>query len=211
MSYGNMKHQLMTMLSLQDQINTKVNADWREKNFEWYRAIWTECAELMDHYGWKWWKNQQPDIAQAKLELVDIWHFGLSILLVSEQDVERIADSLVAQWHGRQEEKLFRDALEDFTLTTLQTHGFDFQKFCVLLNCIEMTFEELYEIYVGKNVLNMFRQDHGYQQGTYIKLWAGREDNEHLVEIAAQIGSHHEDYQHLLYQGLLSRYQNLKS
>ena len=43
-----------TMLEMQEQMNQKVNADWRQQNYEWYRAIWVECAELMDHYGWKW-------------------------------------------------------------------------------------------------------------------------------------------------------------
>ena len=71
-----MKQQLVTMLELQSDMNTKVHADWKQQNFEWYRAIWVECAELLDHYGWKWWKKQNPDVGQIELELVDIWHFG---------------------------------------------------------------------------------------------------------------------------------------
>lgn len=203
-----MKHQLITMLSLQDQMNTKVNRDWRTKNFEWYRAIWTECAELMDHYGWKWWKNQKPDVEQSKLELVDIWHFGLSILLAGENDIHRITDSIIVQWHDSSSGKVFREALEDFTLATLNTKKFDLEKFCILLACIDMSFDELYKTYVGKNVLNMFRQDHGYKEGTYKKVWAGREDNEHLVEEVAQIDVNHPEYQDMLYKGLLKRYQN---
>ena len=35
----------------------------------------------------------------------------------------------------------------------------------------------LYNLYVGKNILNQFRQDHGYKEGTYIKIWNGKEDN----------------------------------
>lgn len=35
----------------------------------------------------------------------------------------------------------------------------------------------LYSLYIGKNVLNQFRQDHGYKAGTYIKIWNGEEDN----------------------------------
>ena len=58
-----MQTQIQTMLELQNAMNAKVHADWREQGFEWYRAIWVECAELMDHYGWKWWKKQSPDIA----------------------------------------------------------------------------------------------------------------------------------------------------
>ena len=34
-----------------------------------------ECSELLDHYGWKWWKHQATDLDQVKLEIVDIWHF----------------------------------------------------------------------------------------------------------------------------------------
>jgi hypothetical protein len=37
--------------------------------------------------------------------------------------------------------------------------------------------DELYRLYVGKNILNRFRQDHGYKEGTYIKIWQGEEDN----------------------------------
>jgi hypothetical protein len=36
---------------------------------------------------------------------------------------------------------------------------------------------QLYRLYVGKNILNQFRQDHGYKEGSYIKVWNGEEDN----------------------------------
>ena len=42
-------------------------------------------------------------------------------------------------------------------------------------------------MYVGKNVLNFFRQDHGYKEGSYIKVWNDREDNEHLAEIMSSL------------------------
>ncbi|MFT7292895.1 MAG: hypothetical protein ACI87Q_000741, partial [Pseudohongiellaceae bacterium] len=32
---------------------------------------------------------------------------------------------------------------------------------------------------------NFFRQDHGYKDGSYIKIWQGQEDNVHLVDILA--------------------------
>jgi len=59
---------------------------------------------------------------------------------------------------------------------------------------------------VGKNVLNFFRQDHGYKAGTYQKLWQGREDNEHLVEVLASLDMGAPDYSDLVYSGLLARY-----
>ncbi len=41
----------------------------------------------------------------------------------------------------------------------------------------ELNLDTLYKLYVGKNILNQFRQDHGYKEGSYIKLWNGEEDN----------------------------------
>ena len=69
-----------------------------------------------------------------------------------------------------------------------------------------LTPEVLYQQYVGKNVLNFFRQDHGYQEGTYIKLWGGREDNEHLVEVLAALDDTAPDYPEAVYQALSERY-----
>jgi len=202
-----MENQLLTMLSLQDTMNTKVNSNWRTQNFEWYRAIWTECAELMDHYGWKWWKNQPADIDQSKLELVDIWHFGLSILLVEKSEHKVITESITSDWSNTKSELGFRELLEQFALLTLQTKSFNVPVFCQLLAALDMPFEELYQIYVGKNVLNLFRQDNGYQDGSYKKLWQGREDNEHLVEVLASLDQQAPDLQTKLYQGLTERYQ----
>jgi dimeric dUTPase (all-alpha-NTP-PPase superfamily) len=203
-----MKNQLHTMLDLQDKMNSKVNQHWREKNFEWYRAIWTECAELMDHYGWKWWKSQKPDIEQSKLELVDIWHFALSIFLVESSDQKSIVDKIESQWTNKKSNLNFRELLERFTLATLQTKSVNIPLFCELLAALDMDFNELYRIYVGKNVLNLFRQDHGYKEGTYKKMWQGKEDNEHLVEVAARLDVADLDYQNKLYQALSSRYQS---
>lgn len=202
-----MKTQLLTMLSLQEKMNQKVNDNWREQGFEWYRAIWTECAELMDHYGWKWWKNQPADIEQSKLELVDIWHFALSIFLSEHDDIEQIVTVIETDWHEDEADSHFRDILESFTLDVLQTKSFNIRGFCKLLVSLDMSFDELYRIYVGKNVLNLFRQDHGYQDGTYKKLWQGREDNEHLVEVANSLDVSDDNYQEKLYQGLEARYQ----
>ena len=62
-----MQTQLLVMLEMQDAMNSRVNPDWRQADNAWYRAIWTECAEMLDHYGWKWWKHQQPDLEQVQL------------------------------------------------------------------------------------------------------------------------------------------------
>jgi hypothetical protein len=52
----------------------------------------------------------------------------------------------------------------------------------------------------------MFRQDHGYKAGSYIKIWDGREDNEHLVEILEMAELNDGDVRDALYQSLKARY-----
>lgn len=204
-----MKHQLATMLKLQSKMNTKVHADWQQQNFEWYRAIWIECAELLDHYGWKWWKKQTPDVDQIALELVDIWHFGLSILLLSDETVESISDRVISGFDGQTGTGDFAADLEQFTAATLVNKDFDIGGFARLMDGINMDFETLYVGYVGKNVLNFFRQDNGYQDGSYHKQWGGKEDNEHLVDIVARLDSSSATFSDELYTQMKAVYQEL--
>jgi dimeric dUTPase (all-alpha-NTP-PPase superfamily) len=200
--------QLKIMLELQDAMNTKVNAQWQQQGYEWYRAIWVECAELMDHYGWKWWKKQSPDTEQVALELIDIWHFGLSILLQSGQSLDAIIAKIQAELVIKTDEQDFRLDLEKFAAATLGDRQFHIGLFARLMAGVDMNFEQLYRGYVGKNVLNFFRQDHGYKDGTYRKHWHdGREDNEHLVEAVQSLDASRLEFKDELYQALRTRYQ----
>ena len=201
-----LREKIKEMLDLQNKINEKVHPHWREQNFEWYRAIWVECAELLDHYGWKWWKKQSPNQAQIELELVDIWHFGLSILL-SNYDIEKsislISESMIDQRGSGK----FRENLEDFTSNTLQTRSFDLKRFNQVMNDVGLTFEKLYVGYISKNVLNSFRQDKGYQAGTYIKDWGGIEDNEYLIRLASKMDPKSENFSSELYKLMEKEYE----
>jgi hypothetical protein len=71
-----------------------------------------------------------------------------------------------------------------------------------------MGWTELYCQYVGKNVLNFFRQDHGYKDGSYQKTWNGREDNEYLVEVMADLDPNDTEYEDKLYSALHNHYPN---
>ncbi len=86
-----MKQSLINMLTMQDRMNSRVHEHWVQQDFEWYRAIWIECGELIEHYGYKWWKKQEPDMEQVRLEIIDIWHFGMSALFCDGKDIEQIA------------------------------------------------------------------------------------------------------------------------
>ena len=74
-------------MKMQHQFNVVVNPDWKKANYAWRRAMWIESAELLDHIGYKWWKNvgAEPDAKQVLLEVVDIFHFMLSECLLDNK------------------------------------------------------------------------------------------------------------------------------
>ncbi|WP_448567082.1 dUTP diphosphatase [Thalassotalea ganghwensis] len=199
-------NQIQQMLTLQDAMNSRVSDTWRENNYEWYRAIWVECAEMLDHYGWKWWKHQEIDVAQVQLELVDIFHFGLSLRLMTGASVDDIAKQLANELNKHSTESDFKVALESLASSAVTEKSFNGQAFADCLRLINMDLDELFRQYVGKNTLNFFRQDHGYKEGTYIKIWHGKEDNEVLAEVVHQLDASADDFQQQLYQRLVDHY-----
>ncbi|MEP4148097.1 MAG: dUTP diphosphatase [Halioglobus sp.] len=205
-----MKRALITMLTMQDKMNTRVHPDWVEQNFEWYRAAWIEAGELVDHFGFKWWKKQDPDMEQVRLEAIDIWHFGMSALFEDGKSVEVIAEEIEADIEGHEPSGLdVREATEALALNCLETKRFSAALFWDLMAAVELDFETLFTHYVGKNVLNFFRQEHGYKEGTYIKNWAGKEDNEHLAEIMGNLNAAGDDLAAQVYSALEKRYREL--
>ena len=205
-----MRQKLLTMLTMQDSMNTKVHPQWSEQNFEWYRAVWIECAELMDHQSYKWWKRQDPDLEQVQLEVIDIWHFGMSALFAHYDNVTDIADAILSAWSTIENQQLtVHQATEELAAWCLMHKSFSASHFWQLLVAVELDFEQLFVAYVGKNVLNFFRQDNGYKDGSYVKLWDGKEDNQHLVELTTELDTEADSFRDDLYNALSNRYQQL--
>ncbi len=188
--------QLAEMVALQNALNCRVNPQWLVANYAWTRAIRVECAELSDHLGWKWWKKQTPNYAQAHIELVDIWHFMLSSALVDaggdvEATVKTINQSImwphseVITILGRKfsiERSTLHEQID--MLSAFASAGYTFGAlFEAIMVGTGLTWDALRRLYLGKNVLNTFRQVNGYSTGTYEKTWHGEEDNVHLERL----------------------------
>lgn len=201
-----MHEALTTMLRMQDRMNTRVHPQWIEQDFAWHRAIWVECAELVDHQGYKWWKHQQADLEQVQLEVIDIWHFGMSAYFREGSSFENLADEIMGLWPEAPESIGVLEAAEALAAVAAGEKRFCVPSFATLLRAASLDFAGLYRQYLGKNVLNFFRQDNGYKDGSYRKLWAGREDNEHLMELLAEIDTQAADAEQQLYHALSARY-----
>ncbi|MGB1263673.1 MAG: dUTP diphosphatase [Cognaticolwellia sp.] len=200
------KNQISQMLSMQDAMNSRVSETWRENNYQWYRAIWVECAEMLDHHGWKWWKHQEIDVAQVQLELVDIFHFGLSLRLMTGEAIANISETLATELTQSSGEQDFKIALENLASSAVSHKAFNAVALADCMRLMAMDLDELFRQYVGKNTLNFFRQDHGYKDGSYIKIWHGEEDNEVLANLVTTLDASADDFQQQLYNALAAKY-----
>lgn len=217
------KHNSQTrrMLDLQNELNTYTNRkdvtelhheSWTDLGREWYRAIWMEAAEMMERQPWKWWKSApESDLEQQQIELVDIWHFLLSMFIEQKIDADTVA-ACFFEGNG-QPYKDQQEAIEGIAAEALNAYSSKdiCRKFGRACKAFELDFNSLYEYYVYKNVLNIFRQKHGYSEGTYEKMWKGEEDNVHLANLKKRIendGTGNEDLYNFVYQALEEIYQS---
>lgn len=208
------------MLSLQAAMNAKVDPNWVAARYPYLRAVVIEAAEAIEHHGWKWWKKQEKDLPQLQMELIDIWHFLLSEILLREggdeaaalSTLERLLKSVdepaAIEFDGQSYELASMDLITQLELliALAAARKIELAVFAAIMAHCEMDWTELYCQYVGKNVLNFFRQDNGYQQGSYQKIWNGREDNEYLVEVMGSLDPADAEYKDKLYSALSQHY-----
>lgn len=201
---------LTEMFTLQQKLNDDTNGiDWEkgynkhDRIINWRRCITMECAELIDSFNWKHWKDIDiaPDWDNITIELVDIWHFIMSLGLeyyknkglgniddivnyvIDTKYFDEFCTDSIAPDNG--DSLSIINAIEHMMKDTLSQENFykitdDF--FSSAIQC-GLSMEDLYKYYLGKNILNGFRQDHGYKEGTYVKVWHGQEDNDVMMKM----------------------------
>jgi len=222
-------HKLEEMFVLQKELNDNTNGkNWElgvnkfDKEINWLRCIHMEVAELIDSAPWKHWKNitADPDMNNIHVELVDIWHFLMSYIL-SETNIPRAvslvnthciyeaSEDLDIKLLIKESEKLSYIALAIQTGNMPSFSGVErfIDQFFRCCKISGLSFTWLQKLYIGKNCLNQFRQDHGYKEGTYIKQWDGKEDNVVMVEILDTMDSVSFNE---LYEALSTQYEKLK-
>jgi len=191
-----MQEKILKMIDLQINLNNITNGPkWTEgvtregRDIDWLRCIRQEASELIDSYPWKHWRsiNNKVDRDNVLIEATDIWHFIISYLLTHGLSKDEIALMYVngeCLEHGDftiEEEISHIEILIDDTFTNASYVIFD--AYLNMVRAMGLSIDDIYKTYIGKNVLNIFRQDNGYLNGTYSKEWDGEEDNVYLVSI----------------------------
>jgi len=93
---------LNEIFQMQQALNLKIGVDTAnmtdEQRVQWVlnycRAMTQEIAELTDSVPWKWWaKYQKFDKQNARVEVVDLLHFLISIAQVLEMTPEDFSEA----------------------------------------------------------------------------------------------------------------------
>lgn len=182
-----------------------------------------EAIDHMPWKWWKSGQMNDAIRARVRVELVDILHFGISHLLVQSgyddtnlptnlpeheklnADIVR-ADVAHAIYYGfrryenaRQvmDEKGAHSVISAFeTIMRQSLQGiFSLDAFVHASATLHMDPVAVLGLYIGKNALNLHRQEHGYKTGEYIKDWSGDgdtgpvEDNDVMYNIAVGANS----------------------
>ena len=90
---------LVEIFSLQDGLNRRIGVitegmdeeEQRKWILNYVRAMQQELAELTDSVPWKWWaKYQEFDRQNARVEVVDLFHFLISLAQVLGMSAEDV-------------------------------------------------------------------------------------------------------------------------
>lgn len=95
------KDKLAAMFASQADLNRRIGVDTtaipNDEQPEWVlnycRALSQETAELIDSVPWKWWaRYQEYDKQNARVEIVDMFHFLISLAQVVGMSAEDVHD-----------------------------------------------------------------------------------------------------------------------
>jgi len=166
-------------LKIQEELQEfLLGEDWRNRidNVKLFWAVMSELGEFADSLGFKWWTPQKEDIENAKIEIVDIYHFILTGILLNYQTVPSIRSDIfsfpspfstrylvaeIVKWCARGRWDL---AVEPLLL---------------LASGFFKDTNEFSEFYKRKAELNKERRRKGDKDGR-VKYEGGKEDNERI-------------------------------
>lgn len=192
---------------LQDEFNKVVNSNWREANSNWPRAIRGEVLEAIDSYNWEWWKKKKntPNHMNAEVELVDTFFFLISHSLTfvkSERDFTNLCNTTFTLVFAKEQQvvqnqtdvkfnqeefiKLGEDIIK-FSLVNPEQYQLMFLRLMDMWLSLGLKVIDLMKLYRTKHILNLFRQQNGYKEGTYIKIWGEEEDNVICWQLAKRL------------------------
>lgn len=134
-----LQHIFEKQIELNKRINPKLYEDIKDPEIrrKWFLnfelALRQESAEAIDSLNWKWWKKDEEDWDNIKVELVDMLHFWVSMCTVAGLDANEVVKLYFKKNklnHDRQDKgykegryNKFENGIEDNKLIVNKTEG----------------------------------------------------------------------------------------
>ena len=209
------------MLKFSDMYKGKVlSSEWKDNGFDWVNYIMIEASEQNSSLDFKHWKAGKDDLDNFKVEVIDNWHFLMSLGL-ERFSTSYLANSYEDIWYNVLEDNdsiNLQNATQYFTYQVLKTKFEDnfedayFGAVYTLFNIMQELeiYDEadLYKEYLTKNVLNEIRLLNGYKEGTYQKMWFYENETVEDNVVAYSICTEDSTYESLL-SDLQTYYNNM--
>jgi len=176
-------------IEIQKKFNDSVAPGWLENNkYDYWMAVLDETVEVLGSRHWKWWKNGDKlgvvDWDNIKVELIDLFHFILSLCL--KQQNESIIFSQLANMEINKlsDEEIKADTFfEEFWEQFLMAVHMKLLP-VVAVRIVEFWYKaggdlnDLFMEYRIKAALNNIRQEFGYNKENYNKQWLDTDTGE---------------------------------
>lgn len=216
----NLKDQIAKIVVNQYDVNNKMaGPDWvlraQTGAIDYVECIMDESAELRRcAVPFKFWDPSEfpLDLQNAKMEVVDIFHFAISLEIAGWVNVPRENEGVLSEdakntylqevageiFRGFEEYRqdsegldiegldpllTIKGALRSFNAYLLAMESIDWSLFASLVAAVDLTPDSLFSIYLAKAELNKFRTSKRASDGRYAKVWAnGKEDNANMMD-----------------------------
>ncbi len=177
------------IINLQSSFNDSVSPGWekdinQEQYNTWY-ALLDEVTEVVNSKEWKWWKNSADynsvDWDNVVVEFVDIFHFMLSLALQTDS-ADTIFVTMVSfqksKSVGKNDTKIREDDFFEHFWDKILMSVFLKQTTLLMVSWVELWYKlgedlnSFTKAYFTKMALNKIRQEFGYSNNTYFKMWS---------------------------------------
>ncbi len=181
-------------VEMQKKFNDGVAPGWQlDKKgikYNYWMAVLDETVEVLGSKHWKWWKDVDKlgtvDWENVQVELIDIFHFVLSIAIQNDSSSIFFSQLINMEMDKHNPNSILKikpnnyfDSFWEEFLTAVQYRNLSL----VVIRLIEYWYkaggdaELLFKHYRVKSSLNDIRQEFGYSKGKYSKMWLDIDTN----------------------------------
>lgn len=153
------------------------NGTWITSNFNYGLAALEELGEATKELGYHWWKFSAFNKQKFYSELVDVFHFVLSVAIQDRHyaqgktEYDKVfIEKYFFEDRSHTDQNQYKILPVDTAIKLLCQNLFNYgalHYFFQLCLSAKLDLDKLCIMYIGKNALNKFRLDNGYSDGTY--------------------------------------------